>query len=100
MPSVRHSSETVDVDCGQVVWRLLKDVAVVVDLNQLAPVGGRAAGGRDRWWLERFAQVREDLSDRPRLGDEGNEPDVAAACWALERKLLPHPRYQLGPGNP
>jgi len=48
MPSARHSSEAVDVDCGQVVWRRLKDVAVVVDLNQLAPVGGRPAGGRDR----------------------------------------------------
>jgi len=31
---------------------------------------------------------------------ERDQPDVAAACWALERKLLPHPGHQLGPGNP
>jgi len=32
----------------------------------------------------------EDLSDRPRFGDEGDQPDVAAIRRALERKLLPH----------
>jgi hypothetical protein len=62
----------VDVDCGQLVYPSLKDVAVVVPLYELTPVGGRAAGGRDRWRLERFAQVREDLSDRPWFGDEGD----------------------------
>ncbi len=31
---------------------------------------------------------------------ERNQPDVAAARRALERKLLPHPRHELGPGNP
>ncbi|MFM8706107.1 MAG: hypothetical protein ACKOHG_20070, partial [Planctomycetia bacterium] len=46
--------------------------------------------GRHRWWLERFAEVCQDLSDRARLGDERNQPDVAAAPRALERKLLPH----------
>ena len=34
------------------------------------------------------------------LRTEGDQPDVAAARWALERKLLPHPGHQLGPGNP
>jgi hypothetical protein len=38
--------------------------------------------------------------DRPRLRDERDQPDVAATRWALERKLLPHPRHQLGPRNP
>ena len=33
-------------------------------------------------------------------GDERDQPDVAAAVRALERKLLPDPRHQLGPGNP
>jgi len=33
----------------------------------------------------------EDLPDRARLGDERDQPDVATAVGALERKLLPHP---------
>ena len=31
---------------------------------------------------------------------EGDQPDVAATRWALERKLLPHSGHQLRPGNP
>jgi hypothetical protein len=31
---------------------------------------------------------------------ERDQPDVAAARWALERKLLPYPRHELGPRNP
>jgi hypothetical protein len=100
MPSVRQRSATVDVDCRQLVWRRLKDVQVIVDLHELAPVGGRTAGGRDRRRFERFAQVGEDLPDRPRLRDEGDQPDVAAAGWALERKLLIHPGYQFRPRDP
>ncbi len=46
-------------------------------------------GGRDRRRFERFAQMGEDLPDRPRFGDEGDQPDVAATRRALERKLLP-----------
>jgi hypothetical protein len=38
--------------------------------------------------------------DRPGLRDEGDQPDVAAARRALERKLLPHPGQQFRPGNP
>ena len=37
------------------------------------------------------AEVCENLPDRARLGDEGDQADVAAARWALERKLLPRP---------
>jgi bifunctional enzyme CysN/CysC len=59
----------VDVDCGQLVWRRLKDVAFIMDLHELAPVGGRAAGGRHRRRFEWFAHVREDLSDGPRFGE-------------------------------
>jgi len=80
--------------------RRLEDVAVVVHLHKFAPVGGRPAGGRDGRRFERFAEVREDLPDRPGLGDERDEPDVAAARRAQERKLLPRPRHQLGPRNP
>jgi hypothetical protein len=36
----------------------------------LDPVGGRPASRRDWRRLGRFAEEREDLPDRPRLGDE------------------------------
>jgi len=69
-------------------------------LDKFVPFGGRPASGRDGRRFERFAEVGENLPDRPRFRDEGDQPDVAAARRALERKLLPHPRHQLGPGNP
>ena len=74
--------------------RRLEDVAIVMDLHELAPVGRRATGRRDGRWLEQFAQMREDFPDRPRLRDERDQPDVAATVRALERKLLPHPGHQ------
>ena len=80
------------MDRGQFVGRGLKDVAIVMDLHELAPVGGRATSGRHWWRLERFAKMRKDFPDRPRLRDERDQPDVAAAVRALERKPLPHPR--------
>ena len=61
MPRVGHDSEAVNVDHGKVFGRGLKDVPLVVDLDELAPVGGRATGGRDGRWLERLAQVCKDL---------------------------------------
>ena len=43
---VRHRSEpVVDVDRGQFVGRGLKDFAIVMDLHELAPVGGRSTSG-------------------------------------------------------
>ena len=61
-------SEAVDVDHGQESLSVaLKDVAVVMGLHELAPVGGRATSGRDGRRLEWFAEVCENLSDRPRL---------------------------------
>jgi hypothetical protein len=90
----------VDVDRGQFVYPSLKDVAVIVNLHELALVGGRAAGGRHRRRFERFAQVGEELPDRPRLRDERDQTDVAATVRALERKLLPHPGQEFRPGNP
>jgi hypothetical protein len=71
-----------------------------VDLDELAPVGGRAACGRHRRRFEWFTQVGEDLADRPWFGDEGDQPDVAAAGWALERELLAQPGHEFRPGNP
>ena len=97
MPRVWISAEAVDVDHGQVCERGLKDVTIVVSLDELAPVGGRAPDRQDRRGLKRFAQVREDFLDRLRLRDERDQPDVASARWALQWKPLPHPRHELGP---
>ena len=36
----------------------------------------------------------------PRLRHQSDEPDVAATCWALERKRLADPGHKLGPRNP
>ena len=63
---VRQRSEAVDVDHGQLVRRDLKDVAIVMGLHEFTPVGGRAAGGRDRRRLEWLAEVCEDLTSRGR----------------------------------
>ena len=63
-PRVRRGAEAVNIDCGQFVGRGLKDVAIVMDLHELAPAGRRATGWRDGRWFERFAELREDLPDR------------------------------------
>jgi len=64
--------------------------------TELSRVGGRAAGGRDWRRLERFAEVREDLPDRPRIGNERDESDVATTPRARKRKLLAHPSHEFG----
>ncbi len=43
-PRVRRGSEAVDVDHGQLVGRHLNRFAVVMILDELAPVGGRSPG--------------------------------------------------------
>ena len=93
-------SEAMDIDVGQLVYPSLKDCPVVVDLHELSPVGRRATGGRDWRRLERFAQMREDLPDRPRIGNERDESDVATTPRARNRKLLPHPGHEFGPRDP
>ena len=85
---------------GSSSLRRLKDAALIMHLHELAPIGGRATGRRDWRRHERFAEMGQDLPDRPWFRDERDQPDVAAARWALERKLLPHPRHELGPRNP
>ena len=96
-------------DAGQRLWmsitgsssiRRLKDCPVVMDLDELSPVDRRATGGRDGRWFERFAKMCEDFPDRPRLRDERDQPDVAAAGGARKWKLLPHPRHEFRPRNP
>lgn len=51
-----------DIDRGQLVGRRLKDIAVVVGLHELAPVGRRAARGRNGRQLERLTKMRERLA--------------------------------------
>ena len=79
----------VDVDRGQLVRRRLEDIAGVMDLDELTPVGGRPARGRDRRQLERFTEVRQDLPNRTGLRDEGKEPDVATARRARKKETPP-----------
>jgi hypothetical protein len=78
----------------------LKDCPVVADLHEFAPVVGRAASGRDGRRFDRFSEVHDDLPNRPRLVHKGNEPDVAATRWALERELFTYPSQEFRPGNP
>ena len=100
MPRARHGSEAVDIDHGQLVGQHLNRFATVMNLHELAPVDGRAPRGCDWRRCEWFTQVGENLPDRPGLRDERDQPDVTAAVRALKRKLLPHPRHELGPRNP
>jgi len=84
-------SEAMDIDVGQLVYPSLKDCPVVVDLHELFPVGRRATGGRDWRRLERFAQMREDLPDRPRIGNERDESDVATTPKGTQQETPPPP---------
>ena len=72
--STRQFFERVDVDPGQLVGRRLKDVAVVVGLDELAPVAGRERRAEAR-------AVRRGVSGSSgsALGDEGDQLDVAPA---------------------
>jgi hypothetical protein len=71
-----------------------------MDLHELSPVGRRATGRRDGRRLERFAEMCQDLPDRLRIGDEGDESDVATTPRARNRKLLAHPSHEFGPSDP
>jgi hypothetical protein len=89
-----------DGDVGQLDYPSLKYRPVVVDLDELGPIGGRGTCGRDGRRLERFAEVCQDLPDRARIGDECDEPDAASSPRARKRKLLAHPGHELGPSDP
>ncbi len=94
---LRPPSERVDVDHGQLVWRGLEDISTVMRLDEIEPVDRRPAGGRERGRFERLADRLENLPDGRRVGDEGDEADVAAAGRALEWKLLADAGEELGP---
>ncbi len=50
--------------------------------------------------VDRRQLVYPSLEDVAVVVDLDEFTPVAAARWALERKLLTHPRHQLGPRNP
>ena len=82
-----------NIDHGKVLGRGLKDVAVVMDLLELVPVGGRATSGRDGRRFERFAQVGEDrrtAEDATGLPDRCRRPcgPDAGLGAALRRGLM------------
>ncbi len=114
-PRVRQRSEAVDVDRGQLGYPSLDDFPVVIDLDKLALVGGRSAGGRHRRrccdtrakpsWPSPACEppVRSEPAPAGRLRwlrDERDQPDVAATRRALERELLAQPGHEFRPGNP
>jgi len=94
--------------------RRLKDVAIVMDLHELAPVGGRATSGRDGRRLEWFAEVCQGLTSRGRshpgllplanlrfevsrlLPAVHPQPDVAAAVRGT-RAETPPPAESVSP---
>ncbi len=81
---------------GSSCIRRLKDCPVVIGLHALSSVGRRTTGERGGRRLERFAEMCQDLPDRPRLGDGRDASDVATTHRALEQKLLSHPGHEFG----
>jgi hypothetical protein len=79
----------VDVDHGQLVYPSLNRFAVVMRLDELAPVGGWAMSGRHRWWFERFAEMGENLADGPWLW-----------CNAISRMSPPQLGHSSGNSSP
>ena len=67
----------------------LKDIAVVRDVHGLAPVGRRAPGGCERRRLEWFAEMGQDLPNRPWLW-----------CNAISRMSPPHAGQGSGNSSP
>ena len=84
-------SHRVDVDRRRLVKRRLNRVAVMMHLDELAPVGGPAPGGRDGRRFKRLAESLEDFPNRARLGDERDESDVAAAPGGTQGETPPPP---------
>lgn len=64
-----------DVGHGQLVGRRLKNVAFVVGLRELTPIGRRATGEGDGGGFERFAEVYQDRPYGPRCPDESETED-------------------------
>jgi hypothetical protein len=118
-------SEAVDVDVGQLVGRRLKDCPVESEPGRARPsrwaghelarsaavrvvrpngsgsfgsAPGSRTGSPQQPEVAKSAKARDGVA----LGkqSEGDQPDVAATRWALERKLLPNLGHEFRPGNP
>ena len=74
---------------GPGLWRLAEKPRSGRGGDELSPVGRPTTGGRDERRLERFAEVCQDLSDRPRFG-----------CHAMSRMSPPHPGHAKGNSSP
>ena len=68
-PRVRTRSEAVNGNHRLVFGRGLEDDAVIMGLHEFAPVRRRVVDRCDGRRLERFAEAREDLPDRPWFAD-------------------------------
>ena len=78
---------------GSSAIRRFKDVAIVVNLDKLAPVGGWAPGRRVGRRLERLAKMGQDLPDRSRLADRksaatGGCQECEGQGWFRARKAV------------
>ena len=64
-----------------------------MELHELSPVDRRATGRRDGRWFARFAKMREDLPNRPRIADRksaatGGCQECEGQGWFLTRKAV------------
>jgi hypothetical protein len=92
VPCVRQRSEAVDVDRGQLVGRRLKDLAVVMDPDEISPVGGRARAGKPREFDDAIGPRLDKLPPATpadptgRLVPREHVTDATdAAVWAADR---------------
>jgi hypothetical protein len=65
-------------------------------LEDLGPTVRRASCRRKRWRLERLAEMEQDLSHCRRVGDEGDQSDVAITPRAGEREVFGDPSDEVG----
>lgn len=88
MPCVRQDSEALDVDHGQLIGRRLEDIAVVMSLEKLAPVGGWTAVGCDRWRLKRSAKMGQNLADWARLRETDGFASLSGCSEHSSRRFV------------
>jgi hypothetical protein len=78
-----------NVDHGQVVGRGLMKTAVILSLHQVIPVPGWPAGWLHDRRIERFTQMRQNFPNRPRIGDEADQLDIATTLGTRQRNPSP-----------
>jgi hypothetical protein len=50
-------------------------------------------------WLQRFDKMHQEFPNRPQVGDEADQPDIATTVGTRQRKRLTHPCQQLRPDD-